>query len=89
MKKTWSNSLLKKQINYWLKLAEEDWKTTQGLFKLKHYSACLFFCHLTLEKILKALVVQQTKQPTPYLHDLERLALLAKISLTEKTKKIS
>ena len=87
MKRDGSDSFLKKQINYWLKLAEEDWRAAQGLFKLKHYSACLFFCHLALEKILKALVVQRTQQPAPYLHDLERLALLAKISLTKNQRK--
>ena len=57
-----------------------DWKTAQGLFEIKRYDACLFFCHLTLEKFLKGLVVLHTKKEAPYIHDLERLSVIAKLS---------
>lgn len=44
---------INKQITYWKKSAERDWQTALDLFKTKHYDACLFFCHLALEKFLK------------------------------------
>ena len=51
---------IKSQIEYWRLSAERNWKTSLGLLKLKHYDACLFFCHLTLEKTLKGLAAQKT-----------------------------
>ncbi len=68
------------QIDYWLASAERSRHVALDLFKLKHYDACLFFCHLTLEKILKALVVTATNKPAPYIHDLAKLAGLAGLS---------
>jgi len=67
------------QINYWLASAERNRLIALDLFRLKHYDACLFFCHLALEKILKALVVRATQKPAPYIHDLAKLAGLAGI----------
>jgi len=73
-----------KQIDYWKKSADHDWKTALDLFKTKHYDACLFFCHLTLEKILKGLVVEHTNQPAPYIHDLANLAITANLTLSKE-----
>jgi len=71
-------------IKYWQDSSERSLKTAEDLFDLKYYDWCLFFCHLTLEKILKGLVVKATgKQPLP-IHDLEKLAQQAKLKLTQK-----
>ncbi|PIZ01270.1 DNA-binding protein, partial [bacterium (Candidatus Gribaldobacteria) CG_4_10_14_0_8_um_filter_33_9] len=64
---------VKKIVEYWRKTAEYDYKTMVFLFKGKEYSNSLFFGHIVLEKILKALVVQRTKEQAPYIHDLVRL----------------
>lgn len=77
------NKQFNEQIRYWKITAERNWETTRSLFKLKHYDACLFFCHLAIEKILKGLVVKKTKQASPYTHDLERLALLANLVVSK------
>ena len=71
-------------IQYWLESAERSWSTTQDLLKTRHNDACLFFCHLTLEKLLKALVVKVTQEPAPYIHDLAKLAQIARLQLTEE-----
>jgi len=42
-----------KVIDFWIESSEEDFKVATGLFKLKHYPQSLFFCHLSLEKLLK------------------------------------
>ena len=68
---------LKKLIAYWQKGSNNDWMVAQKLFKLGHYNYCLFFCHLALEKQLKALVVAQIKDQAPFTHDLYVLALKA------------
>jgi HEPN domain-containing protein len=69
---------------YWLKNSEEKWKTAQSLIKAKRFSDALFFCHLTLELDLKALVVLVTKNYPPMIHDLSRLALLAELEIDKK-----
>ena len=77
-------SNLQKQIQYWKDSSRRDWKTAEALFfKAKRYDACLFFCHLSLEKILKWLVVIKIKKSAPYTHDLAKLANLAGLKLTK------
>lgn len=77
---------ISKQINFWKVTSERSWKTAKGLFKLGHYDACLFFCHLTLEKILKGLLVKKFRKAALYTHDLERLALTLGIKLNPEDK---
>mgnify|MGYP001602768779 CR=1 FL=1 len=52
------------------------------------YLHCLFFCHLTLEKLLKGLVVQRTGKPAPHSHELAHLATLAEIDLLPKQREL-
>jgi len=74
---------VKKQIAYWKATAEHDWQTVQTLWRTKRHDGCLFFCHLVIEKILKAVVVKITQQDAPRIHDLVRLANSAELALTE------
>lgn len=75
-------SLITKHIHYWQQSAERSWGTARDLYKTKRYDACLFFCHLTIEKSLKALVVLNTRQAAPYTHDLIVLARAAGIQIS-------
>jgi len=76
----------KENINYWLAGSEKDFDVAKGLYKLKHYPQCLFFCHLSLEKLLKAIVSKRTKDFPPLIHDLRRLAEISKIKLDSDKK---
>ncbi len=69
---------------YWRDASEEKWKTAEALMKSERYADALFFCHLTLEALLKAAVVVKTKEYPPYQHDLVDLARRAGVSLDEK-----
>lgn len=71
-------------VSYWLKTANHDHETMLSLFKIQRYPDSLFFAHLTLEKILKALVVHETQKQAPFVHDLVRLQEAAKLNLTEE-----
>ena len=42
-------------IAHWLKTSEDDELTMHALFETGRYTHCLFFGHLYLEKICKAL----------------------------------
>ena len=75
---------VEKMVNYWVRSAEEDVLTADSLFSTKRYLPCLFFCHLFVEKTIKALVVKKARKPAPYGH---RLILLIKGAGVEATKK--
>lgn len=79
---------INKAIKYWSESSEEDLKVAQSLFKSKYYPQCLFFCHLSLEKLLKAIVVKSTEDYPPYIHDLRRLAEIAKLKLNTEQKQV-
>ncbi|MFH1233832.1 MAG: HEPN domain-containing protein [Patescibacteria group bacterium] len=74
----------KKLIKYWQETAKHDYEIMGSLFKSKHYDASLFFGHIVLEKILKALFAKKTKEHAPFTHNLVRLAEISKIKLVRK-----
>ena len=73
---------VKQMVNYWIRSAAEDLLTAENLFDSKRYLPCLFYCHLFVEKIIKAIIVKQTNQPAPFGHKLSRLAKLTSISFS-------
>lgn len=74
-------------IRYWLDSAAHDWDTAESLFISGKYDWCLFIGHLVLEKILKAIFVQNSAGLLPpKTHNLVKLAENANISLTDEQK---
>ena len=74
---------LDKQIEYWRSGSESNLETSVVLFANAKTIEGLFFCHLPVEKMLKALVVKGTAEIPPRTHDLFRLAEIAGIQLSE------
>ena len=72
-----------KTIKYWLESAVYALGTGKSLLEAKRFPYALFFGHLALEKVLKALVVKATKEHAPYTHSLILLAKMTKIELPE------
>ena len=70
--------------SYWISEAEEALTVAEHLFDNKDYSYALFFGHLAIEKIIKALYVDHKKEHAPPIHNLQRLARLAEVSLDEE-----
>jgi len=52
-------------INYWLNQAEDDWEAVYTLFNGKKYLQSLFFAHLVIEKISKALWIKSNESNIP------------------------
>lgn len=77
---------VKQAVEYWFKSAQEDLKTATSLIHSKRYAHCLFFCHLFIEKILKALIVKNIKDNPLPIHNLVRLAGQTGIVFTEQQK---
>lgn len=75
---------IKKVVDYWKISSEHNYETAKFLYKGRRYSDCLFFCHLMIEKILKGLVVKQTKIHAPYIHELDTLAIKTGLNLSKE-----
>jgi AbiV family abortive infection protein len=73
-------------IEYWSAASKQDFETAEILFENKKYHHALFFCHLSIEKNLKATIVKTTRKAPPLLHDLVRLAEKTGIKLSAKQK---
>ncbi|MDR3188006.1 MAG: HEPN domain-containing protein [Prevotellaceae bacterium] len=52
-------------IAYWISSAKEDWLSVEALLDRKRYLHCLFWAHLTLEKLAKALWVKHHEANLP------------------------
>jgi HEPN domain-containing protein len=76
---------INKQIEYWVDGAISSLETAKILIKKKRYTHGLFFCHLTIEKSLKALVVKKTCEIPPKSHNLFRLLEIANIKTNEES----
>jgi len=72
-----------KQVDYWIKGSKNDLETAELLIKGKKYLEGLFFCHLSVEKALKALVVKKRKELAPKSHNLIYLAELAEVKISD------
>ncbi len=68
-----------KQINYWMSNAKNDIKTAELLIKENKILHGLFFCHLVIEKAIKACVVKTTDDIAPLSHNLIFLSEKANI----------
>ncbi len=75
---------IKKQIKYWVHGADEDIDTAELLIKKKKYLHGLFFCHLSIEKIIKAHVVKTTNQIPQKSHYLFRLLEVANLVIEDE-----
>lgn len=74
----------KNKVDYWRTTAEKDWTVAGHLYEKGDYSYALFFGHLTLEKLLKALFVSRTGKMPPMTHRLVYLAEKAKLELSNE-----
>lgn len=77
-----------KLMKYWKDLSDYDITTAKFMFKTGRYPYCLFMCHLSIEKILKALIVKYTKKQSPYSHNLVDLAKRIKFEFSDDNKNL-
>jgi HEPN domain-containing protein len=70
------------EINYWLEIARDDLRVAGRLIDSNDRLHALFFCHLGIEKMLKALYVKMNSTSPPPIHNLVRLAMESKLTLS-------
>lgn len=78
----------KEIVDYWLSEGEQSLDVARHLFEKEDYSYALFFGHLAVEKVLKAIIAQKTDQQVPRLHNLLRLAQEAEVETTDEQRQI-
>lgn len=73
-------------IKFWKDSALDSLDTAESLFNPGKYHHCLFFLHLAIEKMLKAVFVRLKNETPPPTHDLVRLAEIAGLPIEESRK---
>ena len=74
-------------IEYWINTAENDWTTVEALFEFKRYLHCLFWAHLVLEKLAKAIWVKNHDENIPpKVHNVVWLLEESNVTLTDEDK---
>jgi len=71
-------------IKYWIDTSDQDYITMIHLYESKDFNWSLFIGHLVIEKLLKALYVQNIDSNVPKTHDLLRLAGTENLELTDE-----
>ncbi len=77
-------------MNYWIESSDEDYNVMKVLYNNKKNSYCLFFGHLVIEKLLKALYAKNNKNApyAPKSHDLLYLTERIGLNLTDDQEKL-
>jgi HEPN domain-containing protein len=71
-------------VNYWVNSAEVDYKAMNNLFSSRDFVWSLFLGHLVIEKLIKAVAANKDVVQIPKIHDLNKLAKAAKITLDDE-----
>lgn len=77
---------IEKIINHWINTSDKDYITMLNLFKAGDYHWALFIGHLVIERLMKAVVVKNTKTHAPFTHDLRKLSKLTGFEFDEEHK---
>lgn len=71
-------------MSYWYHSSLEDWKAYLALRKARRYAQALFFLHLTLEKLIKALIVSNAEDHAAMSHNLSYLVGKTTLQVSEQ-----
>lgn len=78
---------MKKETKLWLDYAEDDLKSMEVMWNAHRYGPTAFYCQQTVEKIMKAAIIEFENQRPQKIHDLFLLEEKAKLNLPKKWEK--
>lgn len=78
---------MKPETKNWLEIARYDLKVAKGCLKSKFYLTVFENCHAAIEKLLKGIITENTKNKPPKIHNLLRLVSIALLEDLEKETK--
>ncbi len=73
----------KDAITNWIKSSNYDFKTAEHMFRTGRYIYVLFMCHLSLEKLLKAIYEAVLNKVPPKTHNLIFLSSAVNLEIPE------
>ena len=74
---------MKPEADVWLAQAKEHFADMQYLYEGRRYSMAVYCAHQTLEKLIKAAIVEKTSVLPPKLHKLDQLAKQSTLSFPD------
>lgn len=82
---------MRREIDIWVQQAEIDLKSAEKNFEGEIYYVCAFLCQQAIEKIMKAVFMNKTKNSPPNIHNLRELGELIGLppNLLSKARKLS
>ncbi|MCX6057268.1 MAG: HEPN domain-containing protein [Chloroflexi bacterium] len=79
---------VEKLVTHWRNGALSSWEDALYLIKGKRVMLGMFAVHLALEKVIKAHVIKRTGSLLPKIHNLIRLAEIAKLDVDVEYRKV-
>ena len=74
---------ISEKIEYWLDIADYDMETSRSMQKSGRYLYTVFMCQQAIEKVLKALYLQEISKEAPLSHNLVYLQSLLRLNLSK------
>lgn len=75
---------MEKHVAYWISQSDDDLVVAESMLEKGHYTWSLFVGHLVLEKILKAIYINEHQKLAPRIHDLVKLAKSTSLELNDE-----
>ena len=79
---------MKKTAQNWLETSEYDLTTAEHMLKTGRHLYVVYLCHLSIEKILKAIVAENQDGLPPKTHNLYHLVKLISLEIPSQFKQI-
>jgi HEPN domain-containing protein len=79
---------MKPETQLWLEDADYDLESAKAMLESKRYFFVVFMCHLTIEKLLKAVIVERLGIQPPKIHGLIALATRTTLTVPVKHRKL-
>lgn len=76
---------VQKVVTHWKDGSASDVRSAKLLLAGRQFLQSLFFCHLAIEKTLKAVIVRESKDHAPFVHNLVYLAGKTSLELSKPT----
>lgn len=67
----------------WIEYAKRDFDDARALIKAKRYHGGLYFLQQSVEKLIKAYILEHVKTQAPFVHDIRYLLEVAGLPITE------
>jgi len=77
---------MKQMTKDWLEYADRDYLNAEALIKVKRYHGALLFYQQSVEKTLKAYLIENMGEKIPFVHDIRYLLKNTGLSMDELEK---